>query len=78
MLEPPTVPPPPHKDKSTFSSTTPSLGLEGDGWTKSALTLHNISVVEPGKCIRDEPLDNINDGDDTLCCCCVDDELLLV
>lgn len=55
---------PPAKDESTETSNTPSFGLLGDGLTKSALTEHRISVADPGRWIRADPLDSTNDDDD--------------
>jgi hypothetical protein len=54
---------PPAKEESTETSTTPSLGLLGDGRTKSALIEHRTSVDDPGRCILDDPLDNTSEED---------------
>lgn len=49
--------PPPAREESTEISTTPSLGFVGDGRTKSALTEQRMSVEDPGRWIREEPLE---------------------
>lgn len=54
---------PPAKEESTETSKTPSFGLLGDGLTKSALTEHRMSVADPGRWIRADPLDSTRDDD---------------
>ena len=46
-------------NKSIFKSINPSLGCWIGGWTISALILHRMFVLDPGRNIREEPLDRI-------------------
>lgn len=64
---------PPASDESTETSTTPSLGLLGDGRTKSALTEQRMSVVDPGRWIREDPLERIREEETA-----VEEEVLLL
>lgn len=66
----------PASDESTETSTTPSLGLLGDGLTRSALTEQSMSVADPGRCIREDPLERTSD--DTVAGCDVLDDVFVL
>ena len=60
--------------RSMLSSTAPSLGWRADGTTSSARTEHKTSVSDPGRVIRDEPLDRTSGADDAMAAVLTDDD----